>query len=322
MPRLVVMAKSGVTIIDIARALGISKTAVSAALHGSGRVSDSTRDRVLTEARRMGYVSNRAAQRLRGGRHGAIGLSVPGDVRELSFYMELAFGAASAAAEAGSDLLLLADAPDGARRPSLDGVIVVDPTPASFGPLVERVAQAPIITVGEYRGDDRDRVAAWIAADHASLVGEVLDGIAAQGARAPALIGLPEDREPAWAHDVTRGYTAWCAAHRATSTVLRSSLDPDEDDLRRTLRTAREAGCDSVIWVAQTLVLRALAADPASGLIMATMAAEPGTLGVVGVDLRAREYGRAAARLLLAVLEGEISPGTHEVHDARVILPA
>ncbi|MFD2758429.1 LacI family DNA-binding transcriptional regulator [Gulosibacter faecalis] len=315
------MEKTGATIIDIARSLGISKTAVSAALHGGGRVSESTRIRVLDEARRMGYVSNRAAQRLRGGRHGAIGLSVPADVGELSFYMELAFGAASAAAEAGSDLLLLADAPAGARRPSLDGVIIVDPTPESFGPLAERVASAPIVTVGEYRGDDSDRVAAWIAADHVALVGEVLDGIVMQGARTPALIGLPEDREPAWAHDVSRGYSAWCAARGVTSTVVRLSLDPDEDDLRRTLGTVRDTGCDSVVWVAQSLVLRALAADLASGLIMATMAAEPGTLGLVGADLRAREYGRSAARLLLAVLEGEVLPGTHEVHEARVVLP-
>lgn len=321
----------GVTIVDIARALGISKTAVSAALHGSGRVSEATRSRVLAQAEAMGYVSNRAAQRLRGGRHGAIGLSVPHDVRELSFYMELAFGAAAAASEAGSDLLLLADTtPGAARRPSTDGVIVVDPTPATFPRLVERVGPVPLVSVGEYVGPDQDRVSAWIAADHRSLIAEALDALTDEGVVAPALVALPADREPAWAHDVSEGYRAWCAAHGASPLLLRSVLDPSEAELRATMQRAVDARCDGIVWVAQGLVLRALAAQsteasaaiPAPRLTMATMAAEPGAPGVTGVDLRAREYGRSAVGLLLGVLDGAVAPGTHEVHDARVIRPA
>ncbi|MEJ6489633.1 LacI family DNA-binding transcriptional regulator [Leucobacter sp. USCH14] len=326
---------SGVTIVDIARALGISKTAVSAALHGSGRVSEATRSRVLAQAAAMGYVSNRAAQRLRGGRHGAIGLSVPHDVRELSFYMELAFGAAAAASEAGSDLLLLADAaPGAARRPSTDGVIVVDPTPAAFPRLLERVGDVPLVSVGEYLGPGRERVSAWIAADHRSLIAEALDALTEEGVTAPALVALPEDREPAWAKDVAEGYTAWCAAHEATPVLLRSALDPSDAELHATMSRAVDAHCDGIVWVAQGLVLRALAAQSrraddsvrsttgGSRLAMATMAAEPGAPGVTGVDLRARDYGRSAIRLLLGVLGGEVAPGTHEVHDARVIRPA
>lgn len=331
-------AGAGVTIIDIADALGISKTAVSAALHGSGRVSEATRARVLAQASAMGYVSNRAAQRLRGGRHGAIGLSVPHDVRELSFYMELAFGAADAASEAGSDLLLLADAAPGrARRPSIDGAIVVDPTPSAFPCLLERIGDAPLISVGEYVGAERERVSAWIAADHRSLIAEVLDALAEEGASAPALVALPADREPAWAHDVAEGYGAWCAKHRQRPVLMRSALDPTEAELITTMRDAAAAGCDAIVWVAQGLVFRAIAAQSvraefgASGapeaqhgarLLMATMAAEPGALGATGVDLRAREYGRSAVRLLLGVLDGRVAPGTHEVHDARVIRPA
>ena len=326
---------SGVTIVDIARTLGISKTAVSAALHKSGRVSEATRARVLAQAEAMGYVSNRAAQRLRGGRHGAIGLSVPHDVRELSFYMELAFGAAAAASEAGSDLLLLADtAPGATRRPSTDGVIVVDPTPAAFPRLIERIGEVPVVSVGEYLGPDQERVSASIAADHRSLIAEALDALTEEGVAAPALVALPAGREPAWAKDVAEGYAAWCIEHGATSVVLRSALDPTDVELRATMRQAEDAHCDGIVWVAQGLVLRALAVQAGhagdsvrstaggSRLAMATMAAEPGAPGVTGVDLRARDYGRSAVRLLLGVLDGEVATGTHEVHDARVIRPA
>ena len=57
------MPRPPITILDIAASLGISKTAVSAALSGTGRVSAATRERVLAEADRLGYVTNRAAPR-------------------------------------------------------------------------------------------------------------------------------------------------------------------------------------------------------------------------------------------------------------------
>src|SRR5699024_10494595 len=127
------MAKAEVTIVDIANALGISKTTVSSALHGSGRVSERTRIKVKATADSMGYVSNRAAQRLRGGQYHTIGLQIPSDVRDLPFYAEFAFGAAAVAAEHEKDLLLLSG-PANERRHALaiDGLLAIDPTPDTF----------------------------------------------------------------------------------------------------------------------------------------------------------------------------------------------
>jgi DNA-binding LacI/PurR family transcriptional regulator len=53
------------TIYDLARATGLSKTTVSSALSGSGRISPATREVVLEAARRMQYEGNYYAQRLK-----------------------------------------------------------------------------------------------------------------------------------------------------------------------------------------------------------------------------------------------------------------
>ena len=316
-----------VTIVDIAQALGISKTAVSSALHGRGRVSEATRERVLAQAEAMGYVSNRAAQRLRGGSHGAIGLHIPADVRELSFYMEFAFGAADVAAETGNDLLLLADtaAQRAGRRPSIDGLLALDPAPSSFGEAIARVGPVPIVSVGDYEGPERERVSAWIAADHAGLVREVLDTLGSAGSAAPALVALESEREPLWATHVVDGYRSWCAARGIESVLRRLPVTPEDDAIRSVLEDLAATGADSIVWVGQGLAMRARAlwGETRSARtprpILATMAAEPGSVGVLGIDLRARDYGRAAARLLLRVISGEAEQGERVVHHARLL---
>ena len=49
------MAAERMTVVALAKACGVSKTTVSAALGGSGRVSEEVRRRVRTEARRLGW---------------------------------------------------------------------------------------------------------------------------------------------------------------------------------------------------------------------------------------------------------------------------
>jgi LacI family transcriptional regulator len=54
-----------VTILDIAQAVGLSKTTVSDALSGSGRLPNTTRELVRREAEKLGYAANPHAQGLR-----------------------------------------------------------------------------------------------------------------------------------------------------------------------------------------------------------------------------------------------------------------
>lgn len=272
----------------------------------------------------MGYVSNRAAQRLRGGRHGAVGLYFPADVRELAFYMEFAFGVADVTANTGNDLLLLTSETNGRARPQIDGLLVVDPTPASFSAVSADLGNVPIVTVGEYRGAHEDRVAAWIAADHRSLARDVLDELERRGAKRPALAAIEEARAPLWAADVVSGYDEWCTQRRITPVKLQAHVTPSDEEIAQLLEHAERQGNDALIWVAQGVAPHALALQARSigtGLQLATMAAEPGPARIVSVDLRAREYGRAATRLLLRTIEGDVTPGERVEHTAVLAIP-
>ena len=68
------MPSRGPSIVAIAEAAGVSKTTVSSALHGRGRVAEATREKVLAVAREMGYRPNRMARSLRTRRTGTVGL--------------------------------------------------------------------------------------------------------------------------------------------------------------------------------------------------------------------------------------------------------
>ena len=66
-----------VTIIDVAQEANVSFATVSRVINGKGYVSAATRERVQQAMTRTGYVVNRQARALAGGRHQVIGLLVP-----------------------------------------------------------------------------------------------------------------------------------------------------------------------------------------------------------------------------------------------------
>lgn len=65
------------TIVDIARELDISPSTVSRALQDNPKISDKTKERVKTMAKKLGYRRNSLAAGLRSRRSGTIGLIVP-----------------------------------------------------------------------------------------------------------------------------------------------------------------------------------------------------------------------------------------------------
>jgi LacI family transcriptional regulator len=68
------VARKSVTLLDVARVAGVSKTTASHALNGKGWVAPTTRETVLRTAQEMGFVADPLAQRLSNGRcHNTIG---------------------------------------------------------------------------------------------------------------------------------------------------------------------------------------------------------------------------------------------------------
>jgi len=79
-----------VTIYDVARESGVSYSTVSRVLNGFEHVKDSTREKVLSAAEKLGYVANMQARSLAGGRTNTIGILVP--VIDNSYITEIIAG--------------------------------------------------------------------------------------------------------------------------------------------------------------------------------------------------------------------------------------
>lgn len=92
------------TIVDVARLAGVSKSTVARALAGDRDISEATREAVLKVARTAGYERNRLAVGMRSGRSGLLGLVIP-DIAN-PFWAEVARGAQDRAQDAGSSLMI------------------------------------------------------------------------------------------------------------------------------------------------------------------------------------------------------------------------
>ena len=87
------------TIIDVAKAAGVSKSTVSLVLQNSPSVSDRTRDDVRRAMAELGYVYNRAAANLRSAQIGLVGLVI-NDLKN-PFFTEFATAVQMAISDAG-----------------------------------------------------------------------------------------------------------------------------------------------------------------------------------------------------------------------------
>ncbi len=103
-------ARSIATITDIARKAGVSKTAVSYAFNNPTRLSNVTVERILAAADELAYTPNPVARSMSSGRTGTIGILVPQpmpDVLKNPFFIEFLEGVAEAAAEADLPIMLV-----------------------------------------------------------------------------------------------------------------------------------------------------------------------------------------------------------------------
>ena len=122
-----------VTVHDVAARSGVSIATVSRSLREPHRVSEATRERVLTAVRELGYQPNRAARSLRRGRTGVIALVVP-DI-ENPYFSSLTKGAQASARDNGYGLVVI-DTTERAEveadeivavRSQVDGMILASP---------------------------------------------------------------------------------------------------------------------------------------------------------------------------------------------------
>lgn len=310
-------ARSGVTLIDVARAAGVSRTAASAALNGTGRVADETADRVRAVARELDYHPNVTAQNLRRERFGAVGVVLPDDVTGLGYYMDFTFGVLEVLKEnALSVVLLPLDAGSSPAARGVDGFIVID---AQDGDEQVRklFAQGLPVVSGERVDPDLGTPTGIVESDHSAAMTELLDHLAANGARQPVFLSPGSDY--AWGRALRDGFESWCADRGIRPLVVDVPFGPSAteaaDACRRVLETHPDVDalvCGSDHTAAVAIVVAAdLGRTIGSDLLLASCVdsavVQLATPPVTALDLDAREFGSHCARLFVELL-GEEQP--------------
>lgn len=216
----------GPTIADIARAAEVSTATVSHALNGTGRLGDGTRRRVREVAAALGYGTHR------GPRTRTLGIAVtthagrPWDFAAVAYFSRLLTAATSRAHSHGYALTSL-PADRGAEplwhNLAVDGMLLLDSPEGDpvLGAL--RARGLPVVFDGRPADPRPDDV--WVDNDHEATTREVLDHLAASGARRIALHSA-FGRE-FYTAAVTSAYTHWCSRRGQRPLVI--PFRPEDD---------------------------------------------------------------------------------------------
>lgn len=149
-----------VTIEDIAMELGVSKTTVSRALSGKGRIGSATRERVLRYAKECGYRPNVQARGLAQSKTYNLGFVLPVEnrVNEMPFFRECMNGICDVAGEYNYDILIIMSAKDDISQlrrmithKKIDGVIISRSVESSVMQDYLQREKIPFVLIGPCR---------------------------------------------------------------------------------------------------------------------------------------------------------------------------
>ncbi len=235
--------QSKITIRDVAKAAGVSITAVSHALNGKGTLSASTRQRIMETADRLGYQPDPLARGLRRSPLGVVGLMLRpldalGTYRPtgVDYFTRLTGAVAVECLERNLSLMLVQDLSKLPRQPlalALDGYIIADPLEAD--PVIDLLQQAslPFVTIG--RVPDRPGFTDWVGSRDEDETEMILHMLRQRGAARIALV-TGCDRN-AWNLDSTAAYLRWVREHGGKARVV---ARPEADGMDGGRSAARE----------------------------------------------------------------------------------
>ncbi|WP_374203518.1 LacI family DNA-binding transcriptional regulator [Streptomyces antimicrobicus] len=319
----------GPTIADIARAAEVSTATVSHALNGTGRLAEGTRRRVRETATRLGYGVPRAP------RTRTLGLAVTTFAGSAWNFVAVSYfarwlTAATAAAHAHGYALITLPAERGAQTLwhdlAVDGMLLLD-SPRD-DPVLRALRARGIPVVFDGRPADPRPGDVWVDDDQTVTTREVLDHLAAAGARRIALHGGFGDEH--YTHAVTEAYRRWCADRGRPPLVI--PFDPHDADGHAFDRAFAEGAVDAVHCLYDPGARQALAAAARHGLavpdrLLLVCASEDPAYAttdppVTTVTLHPERIAETAVRALVARVESPSLPAAPSPPPGRLTVPA
>lgn len=321
------------TMMDIARHAGVSQRTVSNVVNGSPSVSEATRTRVEESIRLLGYRPNVAAQRLRNGTTGMLGLVVPN--LAWPYFAQLAHLIHREATACGYTLVVAETEGSadyersilaGFSRNLCDGVIV-SPLALTGEQLSATNLDLPIVLLGE---KIRESEYVHLSIDNVGAAGQMVEHLWGQGGQTFAILG---------AHDTAITHSAGNLRMTGFLTALRRfGVDVGEVSLLPASPWTMEAGyravgewlasgarADAVLAMNDLLAVGALRACAERGVSVPGDVLLSGwddievaryvvpALTTVAPDVKALAGG--AVQALVGLIKGEAPAGRHiDVH--------
>ncbi len=190
--------KKNITIADVAEALGVSKTTVSRAISGKGRIGKETKDRVLQYIEEHDYKPNVIAKGLAQSKTYNLCVVMPGDydVVDLTFFQECLFGIQEIAGIMEYDILLsicktndISSLERIISNRKVDGVILMRTFVEDAQIEYLQLKNVPFVTIGSsnYKG------VIQVDHNHKSACKELTSIILMKGMKKIALVGGDEN---------------------------------------------------------------------------------------------------------------------------------
>lgn len=188
----------GHTLDSIAKDLGMSKTTVSRAISGKGRISEETRKKVNEYIKEINYSPSAVARSLAANRTFNVGLVVPADsaLGEMPYFQTLMTGVCDRAMDFDYDVLIILADNDGinplkhaVQNKKIDAVIVSRCERDSKAISFLKEADIPYVVVG----DPMDEEVPYVDHDNRGAAARMIETLIDAGIKKMALIGGGEN---------------------------------------------------------------------------------------------------------------------------------
>lgn len=321
------------TISDVAEALGISKTTVSRAISGKGRIGKETRQKVQNYITEHHYTPNVIARGLAQSKTYNIALVLPGDyyLSELPFFQNCMLGISRAAGEADYDVLIsmvtgedLSQLQRVVEYRKVDGVILsrtlVEDQPLQF--LMQH--HLPYVAIGS----TREKNVVQVDHDHVNACRALTEHVLMQGFRRIALLGGNRN------HIVTQQrYKGYQEALRQAG--MKKEAGPvyfdieDEVTVEKIADELIHRGTECILCMDDYICLRTLSVLTRKGVRVPkdlkvasfynSQLLKNQTPGITALNFNTTELGEAACRMLIRMMNGEEVP-KHTLQDYELVV--
>lgn len=309
------------TIVDIARAAGVSPGAVSFALNDRPGVSEATRARIVEIAAQMGWLPNVAARTLAGGRVGALGMVLdrpPETLGAEPYFMRLIAGMEIELSKRSLALVFQVVSDHDAeiaihRRWSaerrVDGLILVDPFVDDDRIVPLAAMGMPAVMVGATPGRI-DLGGVW--SDDGAAMRLVLEHLQALGhTRIARVAGSPRHLHVAVRNEV---FDAWKREHGLTwAPTLATDYAAEEGAAATRALLSGDVRPTAIVYDNDVMAAAGLAVTAQVGISVPdevslvawddSVACQASHPALTALSREPQDFGAEAVRLLLATIE-------------------